>query len=114
MTNGIVVCYVAERYEQLPKPFRSYRSWVFRNESRGPAARQFMKPTPAPSTSPAVMPRVWRRCAEALGIERGIKAARSTAAAMPGGFQRKSTSLRSRGRAGTDRSINFPNGTSVK
>ena len=37
--------YVAENYEKLPKPFRSYRSgWVFRNEKPGPGRfRQFMQ-----------------------------------------------------------------------
>ncbi len=37
--------YVAENYERLPKPYRSYRSgWVFRNEKPGPGRfRQFMQ-----------------------------------------------------------------------
>ena len=37
--------YVAENFERLPKPYRSYRSgWVFRNEKPGPGRfRQFMQ-----------------------------------------------------------------------
>src|SRR3984957_10949516 len=37
--------YVAEHYEKLPKPYRSYRAgWVFRNEKPGPGRfRQFMQ-----------------------------------------------------------------------
>jgi histidyl-tRNA synthetase len=37
--------YVAENYQDLPKPYRSYRSgWVFRNEKPGPGRyRQFMQ-----------------------------------------------------------------------
>ena len=37
--------YVAENYEKLPKPYRSYRAgWVFRNEKPGPGRfRQFMQ-----------------------------------------------------------------------
>jgi len=37
--------YVAENFEKLPKPFRSYRAgWVFRNEKPGPGRfRQFMQ-----------------------------------------------------------------------
>jgi histidyl-tRNA synthetase len=37
--------YVAENFEKLPKPFRSYRQgWVFRNEKPGPGRfRQFMQ-----------------------------------------------------------------------
>src|SRR5438477_11161824 len=37
--------YVAENFEQLPKPYRSYREgWVFRNEKPGPGRfRQFMQ-----------------------------------------------------------------------
>lgn len=37
--------YVAENYESLPKPYRSYRNgWVFRNEKPGPGRfRQFMQ-----------------------------------------------------------------------
>src|SRR5919202_1496720 len=37
--------YVAENFETLPKPYRSYRAgWVFRNEKPGPGRyRQFMQ-----------------------------------------------------------------------
>ena len=37
--------YVAENFERLPKPYRSYRAgWVFRNEKPGPGRfRQFMQ-----------------------------------------------------------------------
>jgi hypothetical protein len=37
--------YVAEHFEKLPKPYRSYRAgWVFRNEKPGPGRfRQFMQ-----------------------------------------------------------------------
>src|ERR1700676_90413 len=37
--------YVAEHYDRLPKPYRSYRAgWVFRNEKPGPGRfRQFMQ-----------------------------------------------------------------------
>ena len=37
--------YVAENYERLPRPYRSYRAgWVFRNEKPGPGRfRQFMQ-----------------------------------------------------------------------
>src|SRR3974377_186048 len=37
--------YVAEHYDRLPKPYRSYRAgWVFRNENPGPGRfRQFMQ-----------------------------------------------------------------------
>jgi histidyl-tRNA synthetase len=37
--------YVAEHYEKLPRPYRSYRAgWVFRNEKPGPGRfRQFMQ-----------------------------------------------------------------------
>ena len=37
--------YVAENYDRLPKPYRSYRAgWVFRNEKPGPGRfRQFMQ-----------------------------------------------------------------------
>ena len=37
--------YVAENFESIPKPYRSYRAgWVFRNEKPGPGRfRQFMQ-----------------------------------------------------------------------
>jgi histidyl-tRNA synthetase len=69
--------YVAERYEKLPKPYRSYRAgWVFRNEKPGPGRyRQFMQfdadtvgsATPAADAEICMMA---ADCLEALGIRR--------------------------------------------
>ncbi len=70
--------YVAECYEGLAKPFRSYRSgWVFRNEKPGPGRfRQFMQfdADTVGTASPAADAEVCMMAAdalEALGIERG-------------------------------------------
>jgi histidyl-tRNA synthetase len=70
--------YVAEHYEGLAKPFRSYRSgWVFRNEKPGPGRfRQFMQfdADTVGTASPAADAEVCMMAAdalEALGIERG-------------------------------------------
>jgi histidyl-tRNA synthetase len=70
--------YVAEHYEALAKPFRSYRSgWVFRNEKPGPGRfRQFMQfdADTVGTASPAADAEVCMMAAdalEALGIERG-------------------------------------------
>ena len=70
--------YVAENYEGLAKPFRSYRSgWVFRNEKPGPGRfRQFMQfdADTVGTASPAADAEVCMMAAdalEALGIERG-------------------------------------------
>jgi histidyl-tRNA synthetase len=70
--------YVAEHYERLPKPYRSYRAgWVFRNEKPGPGRyRQFMQfdadtvgaATPAADAEICMMA---ADCLEALGIKRG-------------------------------------------
>src|SRR6185436_9840441 len=70
--------FVAENYERLPKPYRSYRSgWVFRNEKPGPGRfRQFMQfdadtigaPTVAADAEMAMM---MADVMEALGIKRG-------------------------------------------
>jgi histidyl-tRNA synthetase len=70
--------YVAENYETLPKPYRSYRfGWVFRNEKPGPGRfRQFMQfdadtvgaPTMA---ADAEMCMLAADTIEALGIKRG-------------------------------------------
>ncbi|MGD1015255.1 MAG: histidine--tRNA ligase [Roseiarcus sp.] len=70
--------YVAENYERLPKPYRSYRAgWVFRNEKPGPGRfRQFMQfdadtvgaATPAADAEMCMMA---ADCLEALGIKRG-------------------------------------------
>ncbi|MBV8107507.1 MAG: histidine--tRNA ligase [Hyphomicrobiales bacterium] len=70
--------YVAEHYEKLPKPYRSYRAgWVFRNEKPGPGRyRQFMQfdADTVGASSPAAdaeMCMMAADCLEALGIKRG-------------------------------------------
>ncbi|MBB3237749.1 histidine--tRNA ligase [Phyllobacterium endophyticum] len=70
--------YVAENYESIPKPYRSYRAgWVFRNEKPGPGRfRQFMQfdadTVGAPSVSAdAEMCMMMADVMEALGIQRG-------------------------------------------
>ncbi len=70
--------YVAENYESIPKPYRSYRAgWVFRNEKPGPGRfRQFMQfdadTVGAPSVSAdAEMCMMMADVMEALGIKRG-------------------------------------------
>jgi len=70
--------YVAENWERLPKPYRSYRQgWVFRNEKPGPGRfRQFMQfdadTVGAPSVAAdAEMCMMAADCLEALGIPRG-------------------------------------------
>jgi histidyl-tRNA synthetase len=70
--------YVAEHYEKLPKPYRSYRAgWVFRNEKPGPGRfRQFMQfdADTVGSGSPAADAEICMMaadCLEALGIKRG-------------------------------------------
>jgi len=70
--------YVAENYDALPKPYRSYRfGWVFRNEKPGPGRfRQFMQfdadtvgtPTMAADAEICMMA---ADTMEALGIPRG-------------------------------------------
>src|SRR5437588_699572 len=70
--------YVAENYDRLPKPYRSYRAgWVFRNEKPGPGRfRQFMQ-FDADTVGGATMAADAEICMmaadtmEALGIERG-------------------------------------------
>jgi histidyl-tRNA synthetase len=70
--------FVAENFEQLPKPFRSYRSgWVFRNEKPGPGRfRQFMQfdadivGTPGVAAD-AEMAMMMADTLEAVGIKRG-------------------------------------------
>src|ERR1700758_456632 len=70
--------YVAENFEQLPKPYRSYREgWVFRNEKPGPGRfRQFMQ-FDADTVGAATMAADAEMCMlaadtiEALGIPRG-------------------------------------------
>ncbi|MEI4481705.1 MULTISPECIES: histidine--tRNA ligase [unclassified Phyllobacterium] len=70
--------YVAENYESIPKPYRSYRAgWVFRNEKPGPGRfRQFMQfdadTVGAPNVSAdAEMCMMMADVMEALGIQRG-------------------------------------------
>lgn len=70
--------YVAEHFDRLPKPYRSYRvGYVFRNEKPGPGRyRQFMQfdadSVGAPSVSAdAEMCMMAADCLEALGVERG-------------------------------------------
>jgi histidyl-tRNA synthetase len=68
--------YVAEHYEKLPKPYRSYRAgWVFRNEKPGPGRfRQFMQfdADTVGTASPAADAEICMMaadCLEALGLE---------------------------------------------
>src|SRR6187455_738240 len=70
--------YVAENFDALPKPYRSYRfGWVFRNEKPGPGRfRQFMQfdADTVGSASPAADAEICMMAAdaiEALGIKRG-------------------------------------------
>jgi histidyl-tRNA synthetase len=70
--------YVAENFDALPKPYRSYREgYVFRNEKPGPGRfRQFMQfdADTVGSTSPAADAEICMMAAdtmEALGIPRG-------------------------------------------
>src|ERR1700682_3017280 len=76
--------YVAENFDALPKPYRSYRvGWVFRNEKPGPGRfRQFMQfdadtvdsaPSgPAAAAADAEMCMMAADTMEALGIPRGF------------------------------------------
>src|SRR5262249_60016120 len=50
--------YVAENFDALPKPYRSYREgWVFRNEKPGPGRfRQFMQFDADTAGAPPVAP----------------------------------------------------------
>ena len=70
--------YVAENFDTLPKPYRSYRfGWVFRNEKPGPGRyRQFMQfdADTVGSASPAADAEMCMMAAdtmEELGIKRG-------------------------------------------
>src|SRR5688572_28278742 len=70
--------FVAENFERLPKPYRSYRSgWVFRNEKPGPGRfRQFMQFDADTIGTPGVaadaeMAMMMADVMEALGIARG-------------------------------------------
>ncbi|WP_421928927.1 histidine--tRNA ligase [Neoaquamicrobium sediminum] len=70
--------FVAENFDQLPKPYRSYRQgWVFRNEKPGPGRfRQFMQfdadivGTPGVAAD-AEMAMMMADTLEAVGIKRG-------------------------------------------
>ena len=69
---------MAENFDTLPKPYRSYRfGWVFRNEKPGPGRfRQFMQfdADTVGSASPAADAEMCMMAAdtmEALGIPRG-------------------------------------------
>jgi histidyl-tRNA synthetase len=70
--------YVAENYDRLPKPYRSYRAgWVFRNEKPGPGRfRQFMQfdadtVGSASVAADAEICMMAADCLEVLGIKRG-------------------------------------------
>jgi histidyl-tRNA synthetase len=70
--------YVAENFDRLPKPYRSYRAgWVFRNEKPGPGRyRQFMQfdadtVGAASVAADAEICMMAADCLEALGIKRG-------------------------------------------
>lgn len=70
--------FVAENFEKLPKPFRSYRAgWVFRNEKPGPGRfRQFMQFDADTVGTPGVaadaeMAMMMADVMEAVGIARG-------------------------------------------
>jgi len=70
--------YVAENYDKLAKPYRSYRAgWVFRNEKPGPGRfRQFMQfdADTVGAASPAADAEICMMaadCLEALGVKRG-------------------------------------------
>ncbi|WP_159589567.1 histidine--tRNA ligase [Chelativorans xinjiangense] len=70
--------FVAENFERLPKPYRSYRAgWVFRNEKPGPGRfRQFMQVDADTVGTPGVaadaeMAMMMADVMEALGIARG-------------------------------------------
>ena len=70
--------FVAENFDRLPKPYRSYRSgWVFRNEKPGPGRfRQFMQFDADTIGTPGVaadaeMAMMMADVMEALGIKRG-------------------------------------------
>ncbi|MBN8996780.1 MAG: histidine--tRNA ligase [Rhizobiales bacterium] len=69
--------YVAENYDRLPKPYRSYRAgWVFRNEKPGPGRfRQFMQfdADTVGASSPAADAEICMMAADTL-IELGVPA----------------------------------------
>jgi histidyl-tRNA synthetase len=86
--------YVAENYDRLPKPYRSYRQgWVFRNEKPGPGRyRQFMQfdADTVGTASPAADAEVCMMAAdtlEALGIGRGQYVMKVSSRKLLDGFQ---------------------------
>jgi histidyl-tRNA synthetase len=86
--------YVAENYDRLPKPYRSYRQgWVFRNEKPGPGRyRQFMQfdADTVGTASPAADAEVCMMAAgtlERLGIARGQYVMKVSSRKILDGFQ---------------------------
>jgi histidyl-tRNA synthetase len=86
--------YVAENYDRLPKPYRSYRQgWVFRNEKPGPGRyRQFMQfdADTVGTASPAADAEVCMMAAdtmERLGIARGQYVMKVSSRKLLDGFQ---------------------------
>jgi histidyl-tRNA synthetase len=89
--------YVAENYDRLPKPYRSYRQgWVFRNEKPGPGRfRQFMQfdADTVGTSSPAADAEVCMMAAdtlERLGIPRGQYVMKVSSRKILDGFQETS------------------------
>jgi histidyl-tRNA synthetase len=85
--------YVAENFDKLPKPYRSYRvGWVFRNEKPGPGRfRQFMQfdADTVGSASPAADAEMCMMAAdtmEALGIPRGSYVVKVSNRKVPDGL----------------------------
>ena len=89
--------YVAENYDRLPKPYRSYRQgWVIRNEKPGPGRfRQFMQfdADTVGTASPAADAEVCMMAAdtlERLGIPRGQYVMKASSRKILDGFQETS------------------------
>ena len=85
--------YVAENFDTLPKPYRSYRfGWVFRNEKPGPGRfRQFMQfdADTVGSASPAADAEMCMMAAdtmEKLGIPRGSYVVKVSNRKVPDGL----------------------------
>src|SRR5271155_2786252 len=85
--------YVAENFDTLPKPYRSYRyGWVFRNEKPGPGRfRAFMQfdADTVGSSSPAADAEMCMMAAdtmEALGIPRGSYVVKVSNRKVPDGL----------------------------
>ena len=85
--------YVAENFDSLPKPYRSYRfGWVFRNEKPGPGRfRQFMQfdADTVGSASPAADAEMCMMAADAmeeLGIPRGSYVVKVSNRKVPDGL----------------------------